>query len=86
MQTVKMEMTRKVVFVTEDDKLSEAFDSMRVLQIQHIPVVRDGRLVGILSDRDILLHASKNHGRIQVGAGTVADAMIRDCTETPKMA
>ncbi len=76
METVKAEMTRRVVFVTEDDDLVQAYDSMRALEIQHVPVVREGKVVGILSDRDVLLHAHKRHGRIEVRTTKVREAMV----------
>ena len=41
--------------VTVDPKASigEAWDLMRELEIRHVPVVQDGALVGMLSDRDL---------------------------------
>ena len=78
MNTVKDEMSRRVVYVAEDDDLTQAFASMQALEIQHVPVVREGRVVGILSDRDVLLHAHKRRGEIEVPHTKVRDAMITD--------
>jgi acetoin utilization protein AcuB len=47
-------MTSAVVTVARNDTLSLADDLMRTKNIRHLPVVEDGRLVGILTQRDLL--------------------------------
>jgi CBS-domain-containing membrane protein len=49
-------MTKDVVTVTEDHELSEAVDLMEQRHVKRLPVVRDGKVVGMLS-RANLLHA-----------------------------
>jgi len=46
-------MTEAVVVIESDRPLSEAFDCFRHYPIHHLPVVRDGRLVGMLSSADL---------------------------------
>jgi acetoin utilization protein AcuB len=47
-------MTRKVFTVTPDDSLLNARELMKTHKVRHIPVVGEGgKLVGIISDRDI---------------------------------
>jgi len=46
-------MTKKVFTVEPDDYLADAIFIMREKQIKHIPVLKNGRLKGIISDRDI---------------------------------
>lgn len=46
-------MTRKVFTVAPDSSVSEAMNLIRSKKIKHIPVVRDDKLKGIISDRDI---------------------------------
>lgn len=46
-------MTRKVFTVAPDSSVSEAMNLIRSKKIKHIPVVRDEKLKGIVSDRDI---------------------------------
>ena len=46
-------MTSEVVTVARNDTLSHADDLMRTKNIRHLPVVEDGRLVGILTQRDL---------------------------------
>ena len=56
-------MTRDVICIGPNDALEVAHDIMGEWDIRHLPVVEDGRLVGILSDRDVLLHSSQGAGR-----------------------
>src|SRR5512143_648974 len=46
-------MTKKVVILYPDDYLSDAIALMREHDIRHLPVMRNDKLKGILSDRDI---------------------------------
>jgi acetoin utilization protein AcuB len=46
-------MTREVTHLTPDQTLSEALEIARSKRIRHLPVLAGGRLVGLLSDRDI---------------------------------
>lgn len=46
-------MTREVVTLDASDSLDLADDLMRLGRIRHMPIVSGGRLVGILSQRDL---------------------------------
>jgi acetoin utilization protein AcuB len=46
-------MTKKIFTVSPDDYLSDALTLSREQEIKHIPVVKNGKLKGIISDRDI---------------------------------
>lgn len=46
-------MTPKPVTVSSRASLAEVWDLMRDLEIRHVPVVDEGALVGMLSDRDL---------------------------------
>ncbi len=50
---VKDWMTKKVFTVTPDDAVSDAAAIMKERKIKHLPVVKGGKVTGILSDRDI---------------------------------
>jgi acetoin utilization protein AcuB len=46
-------MSSSVYTVKPKDPLVDAFELMRIHRIRHVPVVDKGRLVGIVSDRDV---------------------------------
>jgi len=46
-------MTRQVVTVGPGDSVSHAMHLMKDHRIKHLPVMEGGRLVGVISDRDI---------------------------------
>ena len=72
-------MTRNVVCVNEDDSLESARDIMKEWEIRHLPVMRDKKLVGILSDRDVLLYTlAEGAGSHQVSERTVEDVMTKN--------
>ncbi|MBS1118197.1 MAG: hypothetical protein H6Q90_425 [Deltaproteobacteria bacterium] len=55
MPTVHRYMTFDPYTVSPRDPMSAAHHLMRLHNIRHLPVVEDGKLVGILSDRDLRL-------------------------------
>jgi acetoin utilization protein AcuB len=56
--------------------LTEAHDLMRTHRIRHLPVVADGKLVGIVSQRDLLLIESLPG--VNPAEVPVEDAMTRE--------
>jgi acetoin utilization protein AcuB len=53
--TVERFMTANPVAIASDRTLAEAHRVMRERQIRHLPVVDSGRLVGVVSQRDLYL-------------------------------
>ncbi len=51
-------MTVNVTCITPETPLPRAQEIMKELRVRHLPVVAQGRLVGILSDRDLLMRGS----------------------------
>ena len=51
------DLTREVVVVPPELRLVDAWEIMKRRKIHHLPVVRGGRLLGMLSDRDVFLRA-----------------------------
>jgi acetoin utilization protein AcuB len=53
-------MVEKLVTVSADDSLSTVQDIMTLGGVRHIPVVRAGKLVGVVSQRDLLRASLSN--------------------------
>lgn len=49
-------MTKAVWVISEDAPLSEAADLLARHRIRRLPVVREGRVVGVVSRRDVIRH------------------------------
>lgn len=71
-------MTKDLVTVRESDDLALAESLLRLGGIRHLPVVRDRKLVGILTQRDILRSGSS--GKPLARELPVADIMTREPT------
>ena len=50
-------MTRDVVKVTSDESVENCLNLMKDNRFRHLPVVDDGKVVGVLSLRDLFLEA-----------------------------
>jgi CBS domain-containing protein len=76
-------MTRDVIIVTPELALATAWRVMTREHIRHLPVVRAGALVGMLSDRDVLARGTiAKDGSLHVEPHIIVeDAM----TATPRV-
>jgi CBS domain-containing protein len=63
-KTVREIMTREITTLGPDAKLLDAALLLRSSGYRHIPVVKDGALVGILSDRDVQRASPSMYGEI----------------------
>ncbi len=54
-------MTRQVVSVREEDNMQAIREGMEAFGLRHIPVVDGGKLVGLLSHRDMLRFADSQY-------------------------
>jgi CBS-domain-containing membrane protein len=89
--TVSLIMTREVVSVEEGDSLTNLLESMRALRFRHLPVTQNDRLIGLLTERDLLristsnlLPAPPDAERAILERYRVRDVMVRDVvTVTP---
>ena len=52
--TVGDVMTREIVVIDPDSDIDTALETMHSINSRHLPVVEDGKLVGMLSIRDLL--------------------------------
>ncbi|MFE8597919.1 CBS domain-containing protein [Archangium violaceum] len=73
-------MTRSsLVTITETQNLSKAEELLRLHRIRHLPVVRGGKLVGLVTHRDLLQAAAKCGGADPAQQPLWAsDVMVRD--------
>jgi CBS domain-containing membrane protein len=78
-------MSTDLVTLTEDETLAHAQGCMARGRIRQLPVVRDGKLVGLLTHRDLLaasfsIFAEVDHGeqRRLFGTVPVVEVMHRD--------
>ena len=53
-------MSSKMVTISESDTLSTVEDIMTLGHVRHMPVVRAGKLVGVVSERDLLRSSLSN--------------------------
>ncbi len=84
-ETVAMLMTDAVVTLREEDNLLRLLEGMETLQIRHLPVVDEGMLVGMVSQRDVLRllrsdldPASSTRAETEAGRKFVAEVMTRE--------
>jgi acetoin utilization protein AcuB len=52
-------MTREVATISPETLLPLAWATLQRLRVRHLPVVVDGKLVGIISDRDLLVRGTR---------------------------
>jgi CBS domain-containing protein len=52
--TVSQHMTRELITVDIDDPLSRVADLCIVHRVRRVPVVKEGRMVGVIARRDVL--------------------------------
>jgi len=66
MQDVRGIMSTQIVAIGAGDLLLTAHDIMRLGDVRHMPVVRSGRLVGVVSERDLLRALPSHLGDVEV--------------------
>lgn len=75
---IKSVMTPFPFSVDIDATVDRAREFMREHRIHHLPVTQDGKLVGLVSDRDIKLVLGPDFAYPPERSVTVRDAMVRD--------
>jgi CBS-domain-containing membrane protein len=92
-RTVSEVMTRDVVRLDENDNLLNLLASLKTLHFRHLPVTDDERLVGLLTERDLLALSGSDllphheaSDRVLLERFRVRDVMVRDVvTASPEM-
>lgn len=67
-------MQRNVITAREEDELAYALQVMIANAIRHLPVVEEGRVVGVLSEHDVLIQ-QRETGHPYTVQGRVGEAM-----------
>lgn len=79
-QTIAGLMTASPLTIESDRKLSDAHRMMTAEGLRHLPVLRKGKLVGVLSQRDLFLVESM--AGVDPDIDVIADAMTEDVYKT----
>jgi CBS domain-containing protein len=69
--TVSQHMTRDLITVDVDDPISRVADLCIVHRVRRVPVIQEGRMVGVIARRDVLralVEQAKSAGRTAVAA------------------
>ena len=53
---VKMVMTSPIISMDFSRPLTEAYEFMAAQQIRHLPVIKDGKIIGMVSAKDLLAY------------------------------
>ena len=78
MLSAKAIMTKDVVSVGLNAKLTRVVNLMLTHEIRHIPVVSGGEIKGIISEGDILLHCHLSKGKMVVPSIPAKEVMTKD--------
>jgi len=76
--SLKSVMTPFPWFIHIEDRLGRAAEVMAERDIRHLPVTQDGRLVGVLAERDLQLVMGSVASPEQRASLTVRDACVLD--------
>jgi len=82
------EMTRHVLCALVDDHVEDAYALMKDIHCRHLPVVQDGKLIGMISDRDILLRSTFGEGGMifpDVKVGEIMKREVISCRPSAKL-
>jgi acetoin utilization protein AcuB len=74
-------MTEAPHTIGHDQMLERAHELMRVHHIRHLPVLQGGKLVGVVSDRD--LHLVETLSSVDPARTPVSEAMSQDVLGVP---
>lgn len=71
-------MTREPLSVTSDARVADALELMHDNDIRHVPVIDDGALIGMLSDRDLRDFLRAEDGWRKAQGVSVSEVMSAD--------
>ena len=82
-------MSKTVQTIAPDARIVDAVELMRIHRIRHLPVVESGRLVGIVSDRDVrhaipIRAGGKKGAELAYGTALLETAVAQVMTPHPR--
>jgi cystathionine beta-synthase len=75
----------EVVTVTPHDTLLTAFSRMRSADLAQLPVIDNGKLVGIMDESDLLLHVTSEAGRFHASVSSTMTAQLQTLRPSASM-
>ncbi len=75
----------EVVTVAPTDTLLTAFNRMRSSDLAQLPVIDNGRLVGIIDESDLLLHVTSEPGRFKAPVSSTMTAQLQTLRPSASM-
>jgi CBS domain-containing protein len=75
---IESPMTKLVVCLTPTNTISDAYGVMKETICRHLPIVMDGKVVGIISNRDILLHSKVENNQLKIEKKLVGEVMTKN--------
>jgi cystathionine beta-synthase len=76
----------EVVTVSPADTLLTAFNRMRSSDLAQLPVIENGRLVGIVDESDLLLHVTLEAARFRTPVGRSMTSQLQTLAPSASMA
>ena len=62
--TVEEFTSPTLVTIDGDKSMDQALELMQENRIRHLPVIKDRKVVGVISERDVLIHIGKDWGKM----------------------
>jgi len=72
-----------VVSVSPDDTLQTAFQRMRQAEVSQLPVIDNGRIVGLIDESDLLLRVQTAQANFKASAGSAMINAWKHCRRRP---
>src|SRR4051812_20887441 len=79
-------MTAQVVTATPETPVAEVAKTMARIETGAVPVVSDGKVVGLVTDRDIVIRVVAEGGSLSQPVADVMTAEVETCREDDNVA
>jgi cystathionine beta-synthase len=76
---------RAVAYVTADEKVLTAYQRMKLYDVSQLPVLKDGRIVGIVDEEDILAEVYDNPGHFNEPVSKAMESNLVTVPPTAKV-